>query len=294
MGALPTLQRVTTLPAPPPRLSEGHKGSFGKVMLIAGSPGMTGAAGLAGMGALRGGAGLVTVATPRSVVPIVAGYEPSYLTLPLAEDAGGRISREAFPGLWQALQGITAAAIGPGLGQSPDLTDLVTHLHQTAPWPMVIDADGLNNLAAGPWRTTPSQPRASRIFTPHLGEFARLTGRAIGEIQGHREEVGVDFARKHQVLLVLKGAGTLITDGVRLAINTTGNNGMATGGSGDVLTGLLVALLGQGMPAFEAAQFGVHLHGLAGDLAAAALSEPGMIASDLVTYLPAAWKTILP
>jgi len=153
----------------------------------------------------------------------------------------------------------------------------------------VVDADALNLLAKRPELLTRADGSSPRILTPHLGEFARLTGLDVSQLPQDRQRHAVEFARLHRVVLLLKGHETLITDGKRLAVNTTGNSGLATGGSGDVLTGLIVALVAQGMTAFDAAQLGAHLHGLAGDLAAEELSMPGMIASDLLHFLGRAW-----
>jgi len=179
--------------------------------------------------------------------------------------------------------------VGPGLGQSAGLLDLVTSLYNTIPHPSVFDADALNQLAKRPYFLKRSPDAPPRILTPHVGEFARLTGLEIATIHENRQQHAAEFAKKHNVIVVLKGKNSVITDGTRVAINSTGNSGMATGGTGDVLTGVLVALLAQGMPAFESAQLGVYLHGLAGDLAAEELSKPGMIASDLLHYLGRAW-----
>lgn len=289
------VQRVTELPRPPARPDEAHKGTFGRVLVVAGSRGMSGAACLCGLGALRGGAGLVFVATPMGVAPTVAGAEPSYLTLPLAEDDHGRLSLEAQLTLADALKNASAVAIGPGWGRSDDLQRLAHWLYTTVEVPMVVDADALNALARLPGVLS-AHPRGDeqpveRILTPHPGEFARLLGvDSTSYVQERREELSVRFAREHGVILVLKGYQTIVTDGARLAVNTTGNSGMASGGTGDVLTGLLAALLAQGMSGFDAARLGVHLHGLAGDLAAAELSNAGLIASDLPRYLGHAWK----
>lgn len=292
MATIDQLERIDATPPLPPRPADGHKGTFGRVLIVAGSRGMSGAACLAGSAALRGGAGLVTVATPESVQPIVAGYEPSYLTVGVAEDDAGRISQAALSALSDLVARQDAAAIGPGLGQSVELADAVATLYQTAAIPLVVDADALNALA-GRRAALPRAPSLGpRILTPHPGEFARLTGLDAATVQARRVELAADFAAQHQVVVLLKGAGTVITDGRRLAINPTGNSGMATGGTGDVLTGLLVALLGQGLEAFAAARLGAFLHGLAGDLAAADLSQPGLIASDLPRYLAAAWKSL--
>lgn len=287
-----SLTYITMLPELPPRPDDGHKGSFGKVLIIAGSRGMSGAAALSGQAALRGGAGLVTLAVPSGILPIVAAMEPSYLTVPLPEDAQGRIAGSALRELLTRAKDSSAVACGPGCGTSADLQSMVLTLFQQVARPLVIDADGLNCLAKVIDRLPTNDLPAPRILTPHPGEFARLTGKDTAAVQQNRESLAVEFAAKHKLVLLLKGRDTLITDGARVAINTTGNSGMATGGTGDVLTGLITALLAQKMPAFEAAQLGAHLHGLAGDLAAAELTRPGLIASDLPRFLPAAWKQV--
>lgn len=281
---------MTPLPSLPPRPTDAHKGTFGRVLIVAGSQGMSGAACLAGLGALRGGAGLVFVAAPEGIVPIVAGIEPSYLTLSLPEDDAGRLSADALPLIQSRLGEMDSLAIGPGWGQSEDLRMVADELYATATMPLVVDADALNALAQQP--DVLSTHAGSRVLTPHPGEFARLTGRTISVVQAQRESLAAEFAGRHGVVLVLKGQGTVVSDGVGTWINPTGNSGLATGGTGDVLTGLIAALLAQRMPPFEAARLGVYLHGLAGDLAAAELSEAGLIASDLPRYVGAAWRQI--
>lgn len=278
-----------TLPKLPPRPDESHKGTFGKAVIVAGSRGMSGAACLAGLGALRGGAGLVQLAVPSAILPIVAAVEPSYLTVPLPEDERGRISRRAARDILHLAEDCSAMAIGPGWGTSPDLLELTQLVYTTAAVPLVIDADGLNSLSrlTDQWPSAPNG--ASRILTPHPGEFARLLKTSTKAVQADREGLAAEFATRHGTIVLLKGHATVITDGQRTAINTTGNSGMATGGTGDVLTGLIAALLAQGLPAFDAARLGAHLHGLAGDLAAAEQSRPGLIASDLPRYIGKAW-----
>ena len=289
-------RRIEEIPAAPVRPADGHKGTFGRVLVIAGSRGMSGAACLAGQGALRGGAGLVFLAVPEGILPIVAGFEPSYLTIPLPDDADGRITGGAQEPLESPVEQADVIACGPGLGQSEDLAALAGWLYASVPKHLVVDADGLNLLARTP--EILSQLPASesgpvpRILTPHPGEFSRLIDRPMSEILKNRESLAAEFAAQHGIVLVLKGRGTIITDGDRLAINTTGNSGLATGGSGDVLTGLIAAVWGQGLSAFDAAHFGVYLHGLAADLAAEDLSEPGLISSDLPHYIARAWKSI--
>jgi NAD(P)H-hydrate epimerase len=281
-----------TLPSLPARPDDSHKGSFGSALIVAGSRGMSGAAALAGLGALRGGAGLVRVAVPAGVQAIVAAIEPSYLTVGLDEDEDGRFGRQAAGEILKLSKHATAVAIGPGWGKSADLTDLAHTLFVNVEKPLIVDADALNALAASPAGIPAVATDAPRILTPHPGEFARLTRTDTKTVQADREARAAEFALRHRLIVVLKGQGTVITDGETAAINTTGNSGMATGGTGDVLTGLITALLAQGMTPFDAAHLAVHLHGLAGDLAAAELGKPGMIASDIPCYLGRAWRHV--
>jgi len=281
-----------SLPTLPARPEESHKGSFGSVLIVAGSRGMSGAACLAGLGALRGGAGLVTLAVPAGIQSTVAAVEPSYLTWALTEDNAGQIGRQAAKEILARSRDATAVAIGPGWGKSADLTELAQLLYPAIERPLVVDADALNALASSPGGFPQAPGGAPRIVTPHPGEFARLLGTETKSVQQDRESLAADFARAHGVVVVLKGHDTVITDGARAAINTTGNSGMATGGTGDVLTGLAAALLAQGVAPFDAAHLAAHLHGLAGDLAAADLGKPGLIASDLPRYLGKAWRQV--
>ncbi|HSG69879.1 MAG TPA: NAD(P)H-hydrate dehydratase, partial [Planctomycetaceae bacterium] len=272
------MKRVNEPPDLPERPQSGHKGTFGKCLIVAGSRGMSGAAVLAGLGALRAGAGLVYLAVPDKILDIVASVEPSYLTVPLPSDSQGRIDLEGDDTLFEKASAMTAVAIGPGIGQSEDLHQLVARIYENLDRPLVVDADGLNNLAGSTLlQTRTAKPR---ILTPHPGELSGLSGIPIPQIQNKREQVALEYARLTGAIVVLKGAGTIVTDGERLYVNDTGNSGMGTGGTGDVLTGILVSLLAQGMQPFDAASLAVYLHGLAGDLAAAELSQPGMIASD--------------
>jgi NAD(P)H-hydrate epimerase len=244
--------------------------------------------GLAGLAALRGGAGLVRLAVPDACLDTIAAFEPSYMTSPLPADPAGRITLGARPRIVELAQAATVVACGPGMGRSLGLDVLVGSLYAELPQPMVVDADGLNALAARP-EILP-KPGGPRILTPHPGEFARLLGRT-GRIAAKKADaVAIHLAARLGVVIVLKGHQTCITDGKEPTINTTGNPGMATGGSGDVLTGLITALACQGLSPFDAARLGVYLHGLAGDLAAAELGQPSLIASDLVRFLPQAFK----
>jgi NAD(P)H-hydrate epimerase len=283
------LTEVRQVPRLPPRPADAHKGTFGKVLVVAGSTGMSGAAVLAGTAALRGGAGLVQVAVPEPVAAVVAASQPCYLTAPLPADIEGRLALPGLGVLTQLTLSASAVVAGPGLGRSDDITTLVGDLVAATEAPLVLDADALNSLAGrldGLSRRT-----APAVLTPHPGEFARLVGGDTAAVQADRQERAVAFARAHGVIVVLKGAGTVVTDGRRVYINTTGNPGMATGGTGDVLSGLLGALLaGRALEPFDAAVLAVYLHGLAGDLARDDLGETSLIATDLLDYLPRAFR----
>jgi ADP-dependent NAD(P)H-hydrate dehydratase len=274
------------LPVLPPRPRDSHKGTFGRVLVVAGSADYSGAAILCGKGALRGGAGLVQVAVPRPSRPIVAAGDPCYITAGLAATEAGALSANCLQDVLTLAEAANVVAIGPGLGQSGDVTLLVTLLLERIAKPVVLDADGLNALALVLATGLPSGRSAPLICTPHPGEFARLDP----DGEGSREERAQRFAQKLSCILVLKGHQTLVTDGQAVYHNSTGNPGMATGGAGDVLTGLIAALLGQGLAPFAAAQLGVYLHGLAGDLAAMELGEVSLVATDVVDYLPKAFQ----
>ncbi|MEN6458142.1 MAG: NAD(P)H-hydrate dehydratase [Thermoguttaceae bacterium] len=274
------------LPKLSPRNDDAHKGDFGLALIVGGSRGMAGAAALAGMAALRGGAGLVRMAVPEPCLETVASFEPSYVTIPLPADAEGRIAPAAFDRIAELAQQATVLACGPGLGRSLGLDSLVVRLYQEIPKPMVFDADALNALAAESESLT--QPGGPRVLTPHPGEFARLVGRKLDGDARH--QAAIQMAARCGIVVVLKGHRTLVTDGRRHSLNATGNPGMATGGMGDVLTGLIAALACQGLGPFEAARLGVHLHGLAGDRCAEDLGQVAMIASDMIDYLPEAFQ----
>jgi NAD(P)H-hydrate epimerase len=280
----PTLLTRDNVPRLPSRDAEGHKGTYGHAVLLGGSRGMAGSIGLAGMSALRAGAGLVSLGVPDGIWRVVSSYEPSYMLRPLADDGEGRLAVSSDD-LEAVLKPATVAAIGPGLGQSETLTNLVGSLFEQFDRPLLVDADALNALAKRP--DVLGKAGGPRVLTPHPGEFTRLMGgQKLAREQA--EWLAVELAGRHGLVVVLKGHGTLVTDGQRTVLNTTGNPGMGTGGTGDVLTGLITGLLSQGLSAFEAACLGVFVHGLAGDLAAAELGQPSLIASDLVMHLPAA------
>ena len=279
---------IDDLPRLRPRPVDANKGTFGRVLVVAGSRGMSGAAGLCASAALRGGAGLVKVAVPQGIWQLIAAANPCYLTVPITGDGEGRLCKESLPELLDVLRGETVTVFGPGLGQNADLPDVLAEVLRADAAPLVLDADGLNALAKR--LDVLKDNQRPLVLTPHPGEFARLTAASIPEIQARRQECAVRFAEQHKVVVVLKGHGTVVTDGDRVYINATGNPGMATGGTGDVLAGLIAALIGQGLEAFAAAQLGVYLHGLAGDRARDALGEPSLIATDLLDHLPGAFR----
>jgi ADP-dependent NAD(P)H-hydrate dehydratase len=283
------MEIVREAPKLPPRPVGGHKGTFGRVLVVAGSIGMTGAAALVGRAALRAGAGLVRVATAKSALPIVAALEPSYTTLPLPEDDAGRISSGAIHAILNAAEENDVVAIGPGMGQSTGLRSVIESLIEQEGLRLLIDGDGLNNLSALPgW---PKKCKADLVLTPHPGEMRRLwSGLFREEMPKDRRQTATQMAQITQAVVALKGAGTVVTDGQRIYVNTTGNPGMGTAGAGDVLTGVTSALRGQGLSSFDATVLGVYVHGLAGDIAAAELGQVSLIATDIVDALPQAFK----
>jgi NAD(P)H-hydrate epimerase len=280
------MERIAALPTLPPRAADSHKGDYGRVLCIGGSRGMAGAVSLAGMAALRSGAGLVTLAVPDVCLETVASFEPSYMTLPLPCDGEGRFALAAREGLLSRAATATAVAVGPGLGRSDDLTELVLALFAALALPAVFDADALFALAQRP--SALARHAGPRILTPHGGELVRLAAQPLENRQS-QIDAAHELAARCEVVVLLKGHESVVTDGRRYAVNATGNPGMATGGAGDVLTGVVAALLGQGLPPFDAAQLGAHVHGRAGDLAAAELGQTALIAGDLVRFLPQAF-----
>jgi NAD(P)H-hydrate epimerase len=283
------LNRVTALPSLPKRTSDSHKGTFGKVLVVAGSRGMSGAAVLCGSAALRGGAGLVQVACPHEVQAVVAQGNPCYTTHGIHQHANGTFSTTSLEETLDLVKPASVVAVGPGLGNRPDVAGFVLGmLDAIAEKPIVVDADGLNVLPLDPGPL--AERAAPLVLTPHPGEFSRLSGIPRDEVQANREGHALAFAGKWNAVLVLKGYRTIVTDGRKVYTNTTGNPGMATGGTGDVLTGLLAALIAQGMSAFDAACLAVFVHGRAGDNAAQKVGEVSLIASDLLDAIPQALK----
>jgi len=272
-----------------PRPKNGHKGTFGHVLILAGSRGKTGAAALAGKAAYRSGAGLVTIATPESCVSAIARTMSELMTEPLAETKEGTIAEAALPRLTELLSGKDALVIGPGLSTHPETSSLVRKLLPKVRMPAIIDADGLNILA-GNLDVLKKMSRPP-VLTPHPGEFGRLVGMSVPEVMNDRLGLASRFAAQHRVILVLKGYRTQVShpDG-RMAVNPTGNPGMATGGSGDVLSGICGAFLAAEKDAFGATVAAVFIHGAAGDEAARHVGQRAMVAGDMIKFLPAAMK----
>jgi NAD(P)H-hydrate epimerase len=265
-----------------PRASESHKGDFGHVLIVAGSRGKSGAAHLAAVGALRSGAGLVTIATPACCQPVIAAMGAEYMTEALAEREDGLDPEDSERVLEWARD---VVAIGPGVGRGAGTREFVRQLVERATMPIVVDADGLNAFSGDPDRLAGRDGR-DVIITPHPGEMARLVGMSTEEVQASRLEIARNFAVGHHVYVVLKGHRTLIaTPDEKIFINPTGNPGMATGGTGDVLTGMIAAWLAQLLDAEAACKLAVYLHGMAGDLAEADEGEVAMTAADVAGHL---------
>jgi len=283
------MQKITAIPKLNPRPADGHKGLFGKILIGGGSVGFSGAPALAGGAALRSGAGLVRVAVPEPILPVVASLEPCYTTIPLAADVDGRIASEAAGVVLRQAGQNDVTAFGPGAGLAPGVSDVLGELMQMDNLRLVVDADGLNTLA-GLGKSWVQKKKASMILTPHPGEMARLWKSLFRTaMPACRTEQAVAVADVTSSIVVLKGAGTVVTDGKQVYINTTGNPGMATAGAGDVLTGVIAALAGQGLNDFDAAVLGVYLHGLAGDIAVQDIGQVSLIATDLIEGLPKAF-----
>ncbi len=267
----------------PQRPVDGHKGTFGRVLLVVGSYGMAGAAILSARAAPRSGVGLVTVALPRSIYPIVAGAVPEEVFLPLAETDAGQISLSALPLIMDNATTADAVVVGCGLGRGEETAAVVAALLREIKCPLLLDADGINAISLH--TLIEETVTAPRIFTPHPGEMARLVGGDIATVQANRAATAEAFVQQCGGTLVLKGHHTLVATADGLLTNPTGNDGMATGGSGDVLAGLIGGLLAQGMPPRDAAACGVYLHGAAGDRAAVRLSRRSLLPSDMIEAL---------
>lgn len=272
---------------------QAHKGQFGHCLIIAGSTGKTGAAALAANSSVRAGSGLVTLAVAKGIHSILEVKTTEAMTVPLPDAGNGHLASGALATIEKLLIGKNAVAIGPGLDTHPETCALIRNLVETVTIPMVIDADGLNAIAED--ITVLNRKQSDQIIlTPHPGEMSRLLGTSIPDVEAIRISVAQEFARNYGIFLVLKGARTIIAspDG-KAAINGSGNPGMATGGVGDVLTGIIVSLLGQGYAAWDACRLGVFLHGFAADMVAEEKGEIGLTATDIFEKLPYAYNRLL-
>lgn len=281
------------LPAPLSR-RDPHvcKNDLGHVLVVAGSASMLGAPALTALAAMRCGAGLVTAAIPRTLnLTLQKKISPVIMTLPLPQTREQTFAAGALAPLKKIWNKFDAIAIGPGMGQNKGTQKFIRDLITVCPRPMVIDADALNALAHD---LCPLQKNtAPKILTPHPGEMARLTGKSVKAVEADRKAVVLNFARQNHCVVLLKGHRTIVASPEgEFYVNRTGNAGMATAGSGDVLTGMIAALLAQGLKAFEAAKTGAYLHGRAGDLAAKVRTKAGMIAGDIIEFIPKAIKEI--
>jgi ADP-dependent NAD(P)H-hydrate dehydratase / NAD(P)H-hydrate epimerase len=278
-----------------PREPEGQKGIYGHALIVGGSFGKSGAAAMAGVACLRAGVGLATVATPRSVLPTVAGYAPELMTEPVAESDSGTITAEAVAQLDPLLKAMNVVAVGPGISRNPETVSFVHQFVPQCPKPLVIDADGLDAFAGNTGALNGS--KRFLVLTPHPGEMARLTRKTVKEVQADRMGIARSFAKQHQCVLVLKGHRTLVAlPNGDVWVNATGNPGMATGGAGDVLTGMTAGLLAQAHAMkspdaqVKAVIAAVYLHGLAGDVARERMGEASLIATDIIAGLPEAFR----
>lgn len=292
------MHEITELPKITPRDPDSHKGDYGRVFVIAGSIGMTGAAYLCSKAALRAGAGLVTLGIPEGLNPIMEVKLTCVMTFPLPQTRSGTLARAAKEKILEFSKGFDVIVIGPGLSQHPDTKALIADLLPEINLPIVIDADGLNAIV-GRFDLL-NDAKNDVVLTPHPGELARLMNlKSSVEIQDNRIKIAREFINvirqngENDIVLVLKGNKTIVINHNNIYINTTGNPGMASAGSGDVLSGVVGSLIGQGFPAFRAAQLGVYIHGLAGDLAAREKGEISMIATDIIDCLPDAFAEFL-
>jgi NAD(P)H-hydrate epimerase len=275
------------------RPRDSHKYDFGRVLVIGGSQPMAGAPVLAGKAALRSGAGVVELCVPDCVVSVAAGFDPCLITHGLPSDDSGCFSPDGMQAMRVLAVRADVVVCGPGLGRSPALAPIVAALWRELPQSMVVDADALYALS-GLDAATLAQHGGERILTPHAGEMGRLLGLKAGSKPDRSalEQAAAEFARQVGAVVVLKGQNSLVADGERLTHNASGNSGMATAGTGDVLSGIIAALLAQKLTPGEAARIGVRVHGLAGDAAAKALGELALTANDLIDFLPEIWQQL--
>jgi len=270
----------------PPRIKNSHKKTYGHAFVLAGSPGMTGAAALASQAAIRSGCGYVTLGVPESLNPIMEAKLTEVMTLPLPETECSGLSVEALLKIMSFSSDATSLAIGPGLSAAPETLSLVRMIVQRADKPIVVDADAISAFAEHKEMLN-NKPL---VITPHPGEFCKLTLIDKKKILASPDKVAAKFAKEHGIVVVLKGHRAVVTDGKNIYINASGNPGMSTAGAGDVLTGMITSFLAQGALPFEAAAMGVYFHGRAGDQCAKRIGMMGMIAGDIVKMIPGVLK----
>ena len=275
----------------PRRKSNAHKGDFGHVLVLAGSPGLTGAAYLTSQAALLSGSGLVTLGIPRGLNSIMERKLTEVMTKPLAQTSKKTLSLKAFSQIAKFLPDIDALAVGPGISRQPQTQKLVLKLLASIAKPLVLDADGINALIGKLFVL--NRARAKLVITPHPAEAARILNLTVGQIQNQRSKIAKQFAKRYKLVIVLKGHRTVVAGSSgKIYINKTGNPGMASAGCGDILTGMIASLLGQGFEPFEAAKSAVYIHGLAGDYAAEEKGQASLIAGDILNKLPRAFKRV--
>ncbi len=273
------------VPLLPQRRNPFHKGDAGRIAVMAGSSGMIGAACLTARSALRSGAGLVYTIVPESILHIFQTKLTEVICVPVADSGHGFFTVDAADAILSFAAGCDGIALGPGMGRSEDTRKAVNYVLQNCERPVVIDADGFVLTEKDVLR----QRNAASVITPHPGEMALWLGKNISDIQRDRKKTAIQVSEEFQCVVVLKGDKTIVADHGRIYVNASGNPGMAAAGSGDVLSGVIAALIGQGMGAYDAAVLGVYLHGLAGDAAAEKLGEHSLIASDIIEFLPDAF-----
>jgi len=274
------------------RDSNSHKGNYGHVLIIAGSVGKTGAAALSSDAALKIGAGLVTLGVPASLNPVMEVKLTEVMTEPLAETASQTLSTKSLPRIQELMEGKKVLALGPGISTHPETIAVVQHIIRNSGIPLIVDADGINALGQKP--SVLQEAQCPIVLTPHPGEMSRLTGTSIEEVQDDRIGVAKKFAQEYGVVLVLKGARTIIAEpNGNIYINSTGNPGMASGGTGDVLTGMITGLVAQGYTISEASRLGVFLHGYIADEITAQRGEMGLTATDIINRIPLTLKEVM-
>lgn len=273
------------------RKKKSHKGDYGRILILAGSRSYSGAAYLAGVAALRLGAGLVTLGVPKSIHAIVARRQPELIVRPFSETSEGSLALKSKKEILKLAESQDVLAVGPGLSQNPETQKLIREVISKTIKPVILDADGLNAFQNHPEKLRVLGNRG--ILTPHPGEFSRLFGGKLTDDESLRKKRALDAAKQTGCVIVLKGHRTVVANPLgKCYVNTTGNPGMAKAGTGDVLTGMIAAFVGQGLPVWEAACTGVNLHGLAGDLAVKSQGLLSLLATDLLDFLPQALQKI--